>query len=142
MDESQILVRDVIHLATFVAILNGESIWKSHRSDRVRIHEMAREYEVDGIPTDPIQNCEVCMKTSTASPTSRTPEAVDMKQVRSDESKGERRERREHRLGGGTRSQSGLSSGCVTVIVSAGLCPTPKSECVGRCIHRFRSSRH
>ncbi len=103
-DESQILVRDVIHLATFVAILNSESIWKAHRSDRVRIHETVRDYEVEGVPTDPIQDCEICMKTSTASSTSSTPEAADEKQVRSDESKGERRERREHRLGGGTRS--------------------------------------
>jgi len=79
------------------------------RSYRVRIHEKAHDYEVDGIPTDPIQNCEICMKTSKASPSSYTPEAGDKKQVRSAEPKRERierhehRELHEHRLGGGTR---------------------------------------
>jgi hypothetical protein len=74
------------------------------RSYRVRIHEKARNYEVEGIPTDPIQNCEICAKTSTASRTGRPLETVEEKQVRSDEPKRERRERREHHLGGGTRS--------------------------------------
>jgi hypothetical protein len=82
----------------------GYVLWVE-RSDRVRIHEMARDYEVDG--TGAKQNCDICKETSTASPASGTPEAVNPKQVRSDELKRERRERREHRLGRETRSQSG-----------------------------------
>ena len=75
------------------------------RSYRVRIHEMARDYEVDGIPTEPIQNCEICTKEehSAAEETPR-PAAVDHKQVCPDEPKHERREHGEHLSGGGTRS--------------------------------------
>jgi hypothetical protein len=82
----------------------GYVLWLE-RADRVRIHEMPSDYEVDGIPTDPIQTCEICTKKehSVADETS-TAEAVNQKQVRSDEPKRERRERREHRLGGEARS--------------------------------------
>jgi hypothetical protein len=51
----------------------GYVLWVE-RSDRVRIHEMVRDYEVDVIPTDPLQTCEICTKKSPASPTSRRPE--------------------------------------------------------------------
>jgi hypothetical protein len=53
-------------------------LWLDH-SYRVRIHEMARDYEVDDIPTTPMAhwNCEICIKNnSTASEPTRTPEAV------------------------------------------------------------------
>jgi hypothetical protein len=53
------------------------------RSDRVRIHEMARDYEIEGSPTDSIENCEICTKQEhrVAGETSRH-KAVDPKQVR------------------------------------------------------------
>jgi hypothetical protein len=72
----------------------GYVLWLE-RSDHVRIHEMAREYEVDG--TNSNQNCDLCKETSAASTTSSTPEATEGKQVRSDKAKREPRERREHR---------------------------------------------
>jgi len=71
----------------------GYVLWLE-RSDRVRIHEMARDYEVDG--TGANQNCDMC-KEITASPASSTPEAADEKQVRSDQAKREHRERGERR---------------------------------------------
>jgi hypothetical protein len=82
----------------------GYVLWLS-RSDRVRIHEMARDYEADGIPTDPIQNFEICTKKehSAAVETSK-PRAADPRQVPSDQPKHERRERHERRSGKGTRS--------------------------------------
>lgn len=80
-------------------------LWMDH-SCRVQIHAMARDYEVDDIPTTPMpySNCEICIKNSTASVPTRTPEAVDQKQGQSDEPKHERRERRSR---GGTRSAVG-----------------------------------
>ena len=67
------------------------------RSDRVQIHVMARDYEVDG--TSPNLSCDICKET-TRSPDSSTLGAADKKQARSDEATGERHERRErgHRL--------------------------------------------
>ena len=76
---------------------SGYVLWLE-RSDHVRIHEMAREYEVDG--TNSNQNCDLCKKTSAALTTSSTPEAAEEKQARSDKTKREPRERREHREGG------------------------------------------
>jgi hypothetical protein len=71
-------------------------------SDRVRIHEMLGDYEVDGIPTDPIETCEICTKKEHAvGDETSTAEAVSEKRVCSDELK---RERREHRLGSEARS--------------------------------------
>jgi hypothetical protein len=70
----------------------GYTLWLE-RSDRVRIHEMARNYEVDG--TNPNQNCDICKELNPASSTSSTPEAANEVQVRSDEAKREHRERRE-----------------------------------------------
>jgi hypothetical protein len=86
----------------------GYVLWLD-RSDRVRIHEMARDYEVDGVPAGPIQNCEICAKKErrVAGETSK-PKAVDPKQVPSDEPKREHRERREHRSGGGNLSTAQL----------------------------------
>ena len=63
------------------------------RSDLVRIHEIARDYEVED--TDPNQNCDICKRAGTVLRTS-TAEAADEKQVRSDESKRENSEGREH----------------------------------------------
>jgi hypothetical protein len=79
----------------------GYVLWLE-RSDRVRIHEMARDYEVDG--TNPKLNCDICTKTSTASPTSSAPSAANEKQVRSDEAKREHRERRERGSAAATRA--------------------------------------
>ena len=80
---------------------NGYVLWLN-RSDRVRIHEMLCDYEVDSIPTDPIRTCEICTKKEHAvADETSTAEAVNQKQVRLDEPK---RERREHHLGGETRS--------------------------------------
>ncbi len=82
-------------------------LWLDH-SYRVRIHGMARDYEVDDIPTTPMAhwNCQICIKAnnSTASEPKRTPEAVNQKQGRADEPKHERHESHEHRSGRGTRS--------------------------------------
>ena len=54
------------------------SLWLE-RADRVRIHKMARDYDVDG--TGRNQNCDMCKEAKTASPTSSTPEAADEKRV-------------------------------------------------------------
>jgi hypothetical protein len=84
--------------------LGLRSLWLE-RSDRVRIHAMVRDYEVDGIPTHPIQTCEICTKKEhRAADETPKPEAVDEKQVRSDEPKHEYREHRGRRSGGGNRS--------------------------------------
>jgi hypothetical protein len=58
-----------------------------------------------GVATEPIQTCEICTKKEhRAADETPKPEAVDEKQVRSDEPKRERREHPEHLSGGGTRS--------------------------------------
>jgi hypothetical protein len=66
---------------------------------------MVRDYEVDVIPTDPLQTCEMRTKKEpgVADEPSRL-KAADQKQIRSDEPKRERREHPEHLSGGGTRS--------------------------------------
>ena len=46
-------------------------LWVS-RADRVRIHRMAVDYEVEGISSEPAQNCEICAKKSRAPPTKRS----------------------------------------------------------------------
>jgi hypothetical protein len=79
----------------------GYVVWLE-RSDRVRIHEMARDYEVDG--TGPNLNCDICKETNTASPAGSILEAADEKQVRSDEANREHRERREHGPEAATRA--------------------------------------
>jgi hypothetical protein len=69
----------------------GYVLWVE-RSDRVRIHEMARDYDVDG--TGPNQNCDICKETSTAPPAIGTPRGVAAEiQARPDEPKHEYRER-------------------------------------------------
>jgi hypothetical protein len=78
---------------------NGYALWLN-RSDRVRIHEMPRDYEVDGVPTEPIQTCEICTKKEHGADESSA-EAVNQKQARPDVAK---RERRERRLRRNTRS--------------------------------------
>jgi hypothetical protein len=73
----------------------GYVLWVE-RSDRVRIHEMARDYDVDG--TGPNQNCDICKETSTAPPTiGIAPGAAAEIQARPDEPKHEHRERGERR---------------------------------------------
>jgi hypothetical protein len=73
----------------------GYVLWVE-RSDRVRIHEMARDYDVDG--TGPNQNCDICKETSTAPPAIGTPPGVAAEiQARPDEPKHEHRERGERR---------------------------------------------
>ncbi len=46
-------------------------LWLS-RSDRVRIHRMAVDYEVEGISSEPMENCEICTKKNTRSPAERS----------------------------------------------------------------------
>ena len=112
-EPSMLNERKVGDLLTSLGLTNrsrtntGYVLWLE-RSDRVRIHEMACDYEVEGVPTDPIQTCEICTKKehAVANETS-TPEDVNQKQVRSDEPRRERRERREHHLGGEARSTVG-----------------------------------
>lgn len=72
----------------------GYVLWVE-RSDRVRIHEMARDYDVDG--TGPNQNCDICKETSTAPPAIGTPGVAAEIQARPDEPKHEHRERGERR---------------------------------------------
>ena len=66
---------------------------------------MARDYEVDDIPTGPLQTCEICTKKEprVADEPSRL-KAAAQQQVRLDKPKRERREHPEHLSGGGTRS--------------------------------------
>jgi hypothetical protein len=70
---------------------NGYALWLN-RSDRVRIHEMPRDYEVDGVPTEPIQTCEICTKKEHGADETST-DAVNQKQACPDVVKRERRER-------------------------------------------------
>jgi hypothetical protein len=81
----------------------GYVVWLE-RADRVLIHKMARDYEVDG--TSRTQNCDLCKEANTASPTSSAPEGADDNQVRSDGAKREHCERREHRAAAATRAAS------------------------------------
>ncbi len=86
----------------------GYVLWVG-RCDRVRIHEMARNYEVDGIPTDPIPNCEICTKKEhRVGNETPKPEVAEEKRVRSYEPIRERREQGEYLSGGGTRPTKGL----------------------------------
>jgi hypothetical protein len=79
----------------------GYVVWLE-RSDRMRIHKMARDYQVDG--TNPNQNCDICKESSTPPPMSSAPEPANEKQVRSDEAKREHRERRERGPAAATRA--------------------------------------
>jgi hypothetical protein len=72
----------------------GYVLWVE-RSDRVRIHEMARDYDVDG--AGPNQNCDICKETSTAAPAIGAPGVAAEIQARPDEPKHEHRERGERR---------------------------------------------
>jgi hypothetical protein len=72
------------------------------RSTRVRIHEMARDYEVDG--TGQNQNCDICKQTHTSSPAGSTREVADDKQPRSEDANREHRERRERGPANATRA--------------------------------------
>ena len=45
------------------------------RADRVRIHKMASDYDVDGIGRN--QDCDMCKEVKAASPTNSVPEAAD-----------------------------------------------------------------
>jgi hypothetical protein len=73
---------------------SGYVLWLE-RAERVRIHKLAREYQVDG--TAASRNCDICKEANTASPTSSIAETADENQVRSDGAKREHRERGERR---------------------------------------------
>ena len=94
--------RDIHTLTNRSRVNLGHYVLWVDRSNRVRIHEMVGDYEVDVISTYPTQRCEICAKKGPAvADETPKPEAADEKQVRSDEPK---RERCEHLSGGGTRS--------------------------------------
>jgi energy-coupling factor transporter ATP-binding protein EcfA2 len=61
------------------------------RSDRIRIHEMARDYEVEGAVPD--QYCDICKEINKASPITVTSEISEQTQVPNTE----KREQHEHR---------------------------------------------
>jgi hypothetical protein len=73
----------------------GYALWLQ-RSDRIRIHEMARDYEVEGAV--PSQDCDICKEINKAYPTTGTDETAEQKQVPSTEKpkQHERCERHEH----------------------------------------------
>ncbi len=71
---------------------NGYALWLN-RSDRVRIHEMPRDYEVDGVPTEPIQTCEICTKKERGADETST-DNVNEKQACRDVAKRKRPKRR------------------------------------------------
>jgi hypothetical protein len=73
----------------------GTTVWLQ-RSDRIRIHEMARDYEVEGAV--PSQDCDICKEINKAYPTIGTGETAEQKQVPSTEKRKqhERCERHEH----------------------------------------------
>lgn len=73
-------------------------LWVS-RAERVRIHHMAVDYEVEDISSEPIENCEICAKKGRGVPDC------------SDEPKHERRERHEHPLVGGMPVSSSVYQG-------------------------------
>ena len=109
-EPSRLNERKVGDILTSLGLVNrsrantGYVLWLE-RADRVRIHNLARDYAVDG--TGRNQNCDICKETNTASPTSSTPEAayvVNDNQFRSDGAKREHRERREHRPADTTRA--------------------------------------
>ena len=81
----------------------GYVLWLE-RSDRVRIHKMARDYEVDG--SSPVQGCYICGETNPAPPGRSTSEPAAEKQVRPAASEGERRERRERGPAAASRTAS------------------------------------
>jgi hypothetical protein len=100
-EPSRLNERKVGEILTSLAFTNrsrtntGYILWVA-RSDRVRIHEMARDYDVDG--TGPNQDCDICKETSTATPAIATPPRVAAEiQARPDEPKHEDRERGERR---------------------------------------------
>ncbi len=67
----------------------GNYVLWLNRTDRERIHQMAVDYEVEGISSEPVENCELCAKKNRGVPDC------------SGEPKHERHERHEHRLEGG-----------------------------------------
>ena len=74
----------------------GYVLWLE-RSDRVRIHEMARDYEVDRVEPDP--KCDICKEISTVHTAARTDEIGKQTRVRSNTEKRnqhEHHERHEH----------------------------------------------
>lgn len=108
-ESSNLTERKTGDILTSLALTNraranpGNYVLWLDRSDRVRIHEKARDYEVADVPTQPIRHCEICIANRAASSPPPTTEAVDQKQGRSDERKHEHHERGEHRAGMGTR---------------------------------------
>jgi hypothetical protein len=95
----------------------GYLLWLE-RPVRVRIHEMARDYEADG--THPNQDCDICKETNTASPVSSTLGAAEENQGRSDEAKGARRARRERDPATATRAANSRAKQAFSIILTAG----------------------
>jgi hypothetical protein len=107
-EPSQLSERKTGDILTSLGLTNRSRVNPGHyvlwvdRSYRVRIHDLARDYEVEGVPPDPMQDCEICTKKERrVAGEMPKPKAVVPKQRPSDESK---REHRERRLGKGTRS--------------------------------------
>ena len=84
---------------------SGYVLWLP-RSVRVLIHKGVRDYEVDGVPTDPDpgSTCDVCVDLSTASPSSSAGGVPTETKTSVEKPKRERREHRERHPGGRTRS--------------------------------------
>jgi hypothetical protein len=71
---------------------SGYVLWLG-RSDRVRIHELPRTYEIDGIPVEPIASCNICNKPSEASSSTVAKQVPIQNNTGAEKPK---RERREH----------------------------------------------
>ncbi len=84
---------------------SGYVLWLN-RSVRVLIHKEVRDYEVDGLPTEPNpkSTCDICVGQSTASPRSGAGGLPIETKTSVEKPKGERREHRERHPGGRTRS--------------------------------------
>ena len=96
-EPSRLIERKVGHVLTSLGLTNrsrtnpGRYVLWLERSDRVRIHEMARDYEVEGVEPDP--NCDICKEISTVHTAARTDEIGE--QTR-DPSNTEKRKQHEH----------------------------------------------
>jgi hypothetical protein len=82
----------------------GYTLWLD-RSDRARIHATASDYRIEGTRMETFENCEIYAKPSAPSPASVPAEDPIQKEVRSEDSKSERREVLEGQLRSGTRSR-------------------------------------
>jgi hypothetical protein len=83
----------------------GYVLWLN-RADRERIHATARDYEM----ADPIRNCDICAEAGALAATDTADEAQTEKDVPTEASKGEHRERRERGSRGKIRLRASASS--------------------------------